>query len=143
LAKAISEHYKCSLQTAVDAVKYAEKFAYSDFPKKEDLLAVMAVESKFNPNASFRGSKGVMQVLVKTHKDKVVYPFTFEEQTRTGARILRENFLSLNNSSSAAVMAYNIGLGAYQKGRKSRHYLAKFNTQLAWIKSQERGPRLV
>lgn len=142
LAKIIAAQFKCTLQVALDAIKYATLYAHRDFPRKHDILAVIAVESRFNPNAISGGSKGVMQVLVKTHRDKISGKFDLKEQIRVGTLILRTNYEQTRNSNGA-VMAYNVGLGAYERGSRPRAYLSKFSKQLIWMKAQERRVDLV
>lgn len=143
LAKAISKHFKCSLQVALDSIKFANLYSHKDFPKRDDILAIIAVESRFNPEASYRGSKGVMQVLVKTHRDKISGKFDLPQQIRVGRNILRQSYELTGSSSKAAVMAYNVGIGAYLRGSRPTGYYHKYTLQLAWIKSQERGLGLV
>lgn len=143
LAEAISHKYKCAFHVALEAVKYASQYSYVDFPRKEDILAIVGVESSFNPNAKSGGSRGVMQVLVKTHRNKIQSPFGLKEQIRVGTLILRENFVNGPGTAKSAVMSYNVGLGAYLRGARPTTYYLKYSTQLTWFKTQEQLSRLV
>lgn len=60
----ISAEYKISKQQAAEAVYLASKHAHETFPTKLDILAIMAIESRFNPKAiSISNAKGLMQIL--------------------------------------------------------------------------------
>ncbi len=76
------------------------------------LLAVMAVESSFNPDAqSNRGAHGLMQVLTRVHADKfapfggVAAAFDPISNIRVGARILRD-YISRDGSVEGGLKAY-------------------------------------
>lgn len=75
------------------------------------ILAVIAVESRFNPVAeSVVGAKGLMQVMPKFHMDKVE-PFGGQDvllepeaNIQIGAQILRENLRRFGTTESALQM---------------------------------------
>jgi soluble lytic murein transglycosylase-like protein len=77
------------------------------------ILAVMAVESRFNPIAeSGMGAKGLMQVIPKYHPDKLgareqgkgaLYPTT---NIRVGTRVLKE-YIDATGSLEAGLQKYN------------------------------------
>lgn len=142
LAKAITVRYKCPLQVAVDSVRYARKYAYKDFPKKEHILAFIAVESRFNPSARQGGSRGVMQVLVKTHRSEIQGKFDLPEQIRVGS-IISRSYYEATNGINAAIMSYNVGVGGYRRGARPKQYFNRYMTELAWIKGQDRTGKLV
>jgi hypothetical protein len=107
-------------------VSIAEKYAYSDFPKKEDILAIVAVESRFRTNAHYGNSQGLMQIdRVANHKDIRGSLFDPEENIRVGVKILRKYYDLLGGNRRAAIMAYNEGIGLYMHGRRTRTYLTK------------------
>lgn len=133
LAAKISNYYKKPLETVSQIVEYSKEFAHEEFPTQRDILAIIAVESSFNPEAKFQGSRGLMQVLVKTHAKRILGPFDVREQIRVGTEILREYYLQTGKVRDAAVMAYNVGPGAYQKGVRPDHYLSKFRREVAWL----------
>lgn len=81
------------------------------------ILAVMAVESRFNPIAqSEMGATGLMQVIPKYHWDKLggrersqtaLYPTT---NIRLGTRVLKE-YIDASGSLEAGLQRYNGALG--------------------------------
>lgn len=102
----------------------AQEFAYKDFPKVSDILAIMRIESGFNPNAENKSvkehSKGIMQVNGG--------PMEFRANVTQGVKILREYYL-ITKSQVGAVKAYNIGIGNYLKNKakvSAEIYYAKF-----------------
>jgi membrane-bound lytic murein transglycosylase MltF len=120
-------------------VSLAEKYAYSDFPRKEDILAIIAVESRFRPDAKTVTSKGLMQInLEANHKRVQGSLFNPEENIRVGVEILRGYYELLGDNRNAAIMAYNIGPGSYIKGRRSRAYLSKVEKNARLIYPVER-----
>ena len=134
IAEAIYKRFKCQEDVALLAVQYAEEFAHKDFPRKQDLLAIIAIESSFNPSAEFKGSKGVMQVLVKTHRARITGEFDLREQIRVGASILRE-YYEITGGKQAAVMSYNVGIGSYKRGARPEKYFGKYRKELLWVSS--------
>jgi len=121
-------------------VSIAEKYAYSDFPKKEDILAIIAVESRFKPDAKTQTSKGLMQINLDANRKRIQGSlFNPDENIRVGVEILRGYYELLGSNRSAAIMAYNIGPGSYLKGRRSRVYLSKVekNAKLIYPVRQE------
>jgi soluble lytic murein transglycosylase-like protein len=114
-------------------VDIANSLAYPDFPTTLDIISIIRVESAFNANAinpersSHRGaSMGLMQVQrgslnVSTNMHK-------------GVALLREYYIRLGRDKAAAVKSYNIGIGAYKKGKatiSASQYYAKFRKRRA------------
>lgn len=103
-----------------NVVKLAHKLSYTDFPRPVDIISIARVESgfkpdalnleisKINPNRKTKSSKGIMQVQGGS--------FNVEKNMTQGVSILREYFLILK-SKKAAVIAYNIGIGNYKRGK--------------------------
>lgn len=107
-------------------VTIAEKYAYSDFPRKEDILAVIAIESRFRLNVRSGNSQGLMQVNREANSKEVQGSlFNPDENIRVGTLILRRYYEILGGNRRAAIMAYNVGVGAYLKGRRPFSYLNK------------------
>lgn len=143
MAGEIAKQYNCQFSVAALVVDLAEKYSHPVFPTKLDILATIAIESRFNPNASYRGSKGLMQVLISSHrKDIPPGRFDIEQQIKVGALIHKQNYSELHNAK-ASVMAYNVGLGAYKKGKRPNPYWDKFRKALDWFKYQQRLHLLV
>lgn len=111
-------------------VHYAQKYARDDFPKTEDILAIIAVESTYNTNARHRGSWGLMQIEAKSHRGKYSGGnlTSIDTNIRVGSEILNEYYVS-TGSRSNAIMAYNVGIGSFLKGRRPHEYLSKVNRE--------------
>jgi soluble lytic murein transglycosylase-like protein len=96
------------------------------------ILAVMAIESRFNPlAASDTGAKGLMQVVPKFHLDKLdgentlqatLYPIT---NIRLGALVLKE-YIERTGSLEAGLQKYN---GA--SGDGANHYAQRILAERA------------
>lgn len=112
LARFIAQHYRVPLSETQEYVRYA--YIVADELELDPLLllAVMAVESSFNPRArSAKGAKGLMQVLARVHSDKFA-PYGGIEKAydpliniRVGARILRD-YIARDGSVRAALKSY-------------------------------------
>jgi len=102
--------------------KNAYILAYYDFPKAVDIVAIAFIESTFRHDVvSNKAAIGVMQVIGGS-KDPLL-------NMQSGVALLREYYLKLG-STSAAIQAYNIGIGNYTKGKRldrGVYYLSKFN----------------
>lgn len=131
MVEKVSTLYQISIPLSERIVKAAEQNAYSDFPSRNDILAIIAVESSFNPKASHKGSKGLMQVHESAHKDKTKGKslFNIEVNIAIGASILREYFLALGKNKKSAVLANNSGIGNYLRRKFKLEYYKKFRKQ--------------
>ncbi len=112
IARFIARRY----QVAIDEVQHFVDFAYKAAGEvKLDpmlILAVISVESSFDPGArSPAGAQGLMQVLTRVHAEKfapfggVAAAFDPLANIRVGARILREYVVRLG-SVEAALKSY-------------------------------------
>ena len=133
----LSFKFKLPLTYAKEIVDLATINAYEDFPKKEDLLAVIAVESSYNAKAKYLGSYGLMQIEKKSHANQIGKRSLFDPSVNIelGASILREYYVLLNRNSKAAILAYNCGIGNYLKHRYKIDYYLKYLKQLKLINS--------
>jgi hypothetical protein len=112
VARFIAQNYRVPLAQTEDYVRYAYMVAEEFELDPLLLLAVMAVESSFNPRArSAKGAKGLMQVLARVHSDKFE-PYGGVEKAydplvniRVGARILRD-YIARDGSVRAALKSY-------------------------------------
>jgi soluble lytic murein transglycosylase-like protein len=105
------------------------------------ILAVMAVESRFNPIAeSGTGAKGLMQVIPKYHPDKLgareqgkaaLYPSI---NIRVGTRVLKE-YIEATGSLEAGLQKYN---GALRDD--GNHYAQKVLAERARYAQLVQGP---
>lgn len=112
LAHAITKRYNIDYDLALDIVKLAHKHEQETFPKANDILAVIGVESTFNPDAKSKLRKdpalGLMQVrpgIWNLDPAEIRDP---EENIRVGADILSKYFKRFRDKRTA-LMAYNAG----------------------------------
>jgi soluble lytic murein transglycosylase-like protein len=96
VAHHLATKYRISLIESMRYVSHAVEVANEVNLDPVLLLAVMATESSFNPNAqSHAGAQGLMQVLTRVHTEKfepyggVVAAFVPEANIRVGALILK------------------------------------------------------
>jgi soluble lytic murein transglycosylase-like protein len=96
VASHLATKYRISMAESLRYVSQAIEVASEVNLDPILLLAVMATESSFNPNAqSHAGAQGLMQVLTRVHTEKfepyggVVAAFIPEANIRVGALILR------------------------------------------------------
>jgi soluble lytic murein transglycosylase-like protein len=74
------------------------------------IIAVMAIESRFNPIAqSASGAIGLMQVIPRYHADKVVHGASMldpQANIRLGARVLKD-YIRRGGTDAAGLQLYN------------------------------------
>lgn len=113
LARYLSHRYRIATESAHSVVNAAydagDRFGLDPLL----LLAVMAIESRFNPVAqSVMGAKGLMQIMPKQHRDKLL---TYGGENavldptvniRLGAQILKE-YIDRGGSLKAGLRSYN------------------------------------
>lgn len=110
------------------------------------ILAVMAVESKFNPIAeSGMGAKGLMQVIPRFHKDKLVEhggpDSVLDPMTNilVGARILKE-YTRRAGSVEAGLQLYSGGLSD-TSGQYAQKVMGELSRLRQTLHRYERTPR--
>jgi len=89
------------------------------------LMAVISVESRYNPKAlSPKGAKGLMQLMPDTaRRFGVQDAFDVQQNLNAGARYLRNLMQLFNNDLELALAAYNAGEGSVlRNGRKIPPY---------------------
>lgn len=133
LAAAISSHYRINSELANQIVNTAYKYEKDTFPKAKDILAVIGVESSFNPNAVSKlrrdPARGLMQVRPKVwgiSKDDLK---DIDNQIRIGADILHKYYQKLGDKKKA-VHAYNVGITNFKKGKHNPNYVTKVQNEL-------------
>ncbi len=96
VANHLANKYRISMAESLRYVSHAIEVANEVNLDPVLLLAIMATESSFNPNAQSRaGAQGLMQVLTRVHTEKfepyggVVAAFVPEANIRVGALILK------------------------------------------------------
>ncbi len=137
LTNYISSKFKVSLDTAIKIVQLATKHAYETFPKRDDILAIISVESRFNINAFSQGCYGLMQVQKKSHTKPLAGRSLRNPDVNIelGSKILNEYSVLLKGNKKAAVLAFNSGIGNYNKRRYKLEYYTKYNAELKLISS--------
>lgn len=94
------------------------------FPDVNTVLAVIATESQFKQHAtSSVGAVGLMQITKSSGKPQTTETW---QNIQSGVELLREYHQQLG-SREASLMAYNIGIGAFQRGQRAQEYLNKVN----------------
>lgn len=135
IAKISNRYTHVSPELVAEVVEYTHKYAKSDFPKQEDLLAVIAVESSFNPNATSNlkhdPAIGLTQIRPKawSHKYKHSELASIENQIKYGAEILAHNYKRVGDKE-LALHAYNLGLTSVLRGKRSKTYVVKYHREL-------------
>lgn len=145
LAEQITARYtKVDPALAEEIVKYAHQYEHDIFPKAQDILAIIGVESSFRPNVASSLKKdpalGLMQVRAKVWSHKVDRQLMdqVEYQIKYGSEILAEYYQRNQGDVDGAVQSYNIGITAYRKGREAPKYLDKYRQELAYFSQEPR-----
>jgi len=129
----VTQKYKIDPAIGYDIVKTALKYEKSDFPRAEHLLAVIGIESSFNPEAKSKLKKdpalGLMQVRPGVWKIDKVQLGEIEGQIMHGSQILDQYHRKLKDPIKA-LHAYNIGITSFLKGKRSPEYLKKYHQEL-------------
>lgn len=134
LIKSVASRFKKSEELLEAVVKAATKYASPVFPKRNDILAIIAVESTYNIKAHHKGSWGLMQIEARSHRKKYQGSdiTAIDTNIRIGSEILKEYF-ELAHTRKGAITAYNVGIGAYLKGRTNPSYLNKVTREYTWL----------
>lgn len=129
----ISSRYGIHLDKAEEIVSTAKEKADDEFPTHTDILAIVAIESKFKQYAKNKNSraKGLMQVLYK--------PTTFEidKNLEDGTNLLKTYDGLLHHNKDAVIQAYNVGIGAYLSGIRNKAYLKRFKQAKTQLENNE------
>ena len=126
----ISDIFKgANKEVIAQVVDLAHKYQRPDFPRAEDILSVVAIESSFNPKSVSKLKKdpaiGLTQIrpgMWKIPKEELK---DIENQIKHGVNILSQYYDKLKDKKSA-IVAYNKGIAAYKKGDFDTKYLDKF-----------------
>jgi hypothetical protein len=109
---------------------YASQYGFIAEDDVYLIIAVIAAESKFNPNArSYKGAAGLGQLMPATAAAHGVDPYDPVANLDVAIRILRRNLDKYGQDWNLALAAYNAGTGAVQKYggvppyRETRTYL--------------------
>lgn len=141
LVHALAERFHKPETLIQRVVAAATNSARGVFPTRDDILAIIAVESGFNPQAHYKGSFGLMQVQMASHGKamKGRNPHNVEDNVKVGTDILYEYYLALGCDKRAAILAYNAGIGSYLMRRYRPQYYMKYRQQLTAIQEMQRA----
>lgn len=114
----------------------ASKTTDNSYPNFEDVIAVIEVESSFNPNAKNADCYGLMQISRTAHRKKLAVDNKDKSDANitVGINYLKELNEMFKNRNSA-IMAYNSGPGSFKKGFRSKAYLKKVNSSTAYYRN--------
>lgn len=137
-ATAIAAKYRINPKLAQTIVELAVKHEDEVFPKAADILAVIGVESSFNPKAVSRlrhdPARGLMQVRPGIWKIDPKELNDIEKQIEAGVYVLKR-YYGRAGSAEGALHAYNIGITSYRKGKKNPAYVAKVEREKSFLAS--------
>lgn len=128
--------YKVDPKLVKDVIKFAYKYEHETFPRAKDILAIVGIESSWNPRAVSNLKKdpavGLTQIRPGVWKDivgsRTALMQSIEHQIKSAAYILHWNFKQTKNPDHA-IIAYNAGIGAFGRGEFTDNYLNKFKRE--------------
>lgn len=136
VSRIVATHRNVSEKMASKLVALAIKYEHPVFPTRHDILAIMGIESNFNPNAKSKlavdPARGLMQVRPVMWKLNIRKMNDIDYQVQNGVSIIKHNYDVLQDRDSA-LMAYNIGLKAVIDGGEAKKYVYKFKRELAFL----------
>jgi hypothetical protein len=140
LSKSIAREYRIKPELAETIVRLAHRHEKPDFPTAADILAVIAVESSFNPNAVSRlrkdPARGLMQVRPGIwNVDPAKLQKDLDKQIRVGSNILHRYYQRFGDRD-AALHAYNMGPTNVRRGKLNPRYVGKVNDKYQQYLSQ-------
>lgn len=133
------QKFNLSQEFASRIVRLAKQNEYPDFPKVEDILAIIEIESSYRPEAIYMGCYGLMMIQKKSHMSKLADEYTNgnkggilnpEVNISIGAKVLNEYFNILNRDKKATTLAWNSGVGNYQKKRYNIKYYLSYQEKV-------------
>jgi soluble lytic murein transglycosylase-like protein len=139
VAERISARYKIDIEDAESYVALAKKHENEVFPKAEDLIALMGVESSFNPEAKSGLRKdpalGLTQIRPGVWKINPAELSSEDNQVKYAAKILKDYYKQLGGNMASAFEAYNVGITAFKtKSRLNPAYFAKISAEKNHLK---------
>jgi soluble lytic murein transglycosylase-like protein len=133
MAQMIATKYSVEPDDALEIVRLAHKYAKPNFPKAKDLLAIIGIESSFDPEA-VSGLRRDPAVGLTQVRPKVwgIDPESLkdpETAIKTSSDILHLYYRKLKDRQSA-VAAYNVGMSEFRNGNNAEGYVSKFTHEL-------------
>jgi hypothetical protein len=133
----ITKLYGINPKFAKQVINLAKKYEKVGFPTARDIIAVIAVESEFNPDAKSRlhhdPAIGLMQIRPKVWGVNAHTLKNPESAIKIGSDILNKLYRHLHGDKEAALQAYNVGLTNFQQGEENLDYVQKFYIRLKHI----------
>jgi soluble lytic murein transglycosylase-like protein len=125
-------------------IKYSAKYNVDPYL----VVAVIAAESRFNPNArSYKGAMGLGQLMPATAAAHGVNAYDPIANLNVAIRIIRKNLDKYQGDWNKALAAYNAGTGAVDrhKGvppyRETRTYLWRIYEYWCWLSGRTPEPQ--
>ncbi len=135
IVQRIVTRYNVDRDIARAVVQAAHKQERDRFPKAKDIIAIVGIESSFDPKAKSQLKQdpalGLMQIRPGVWKMSPNELLTIEKNVEHGAAILEHYYNKLGKKRDSAVQAYNIGITAYLEGEKNSVYLKKYKREVA------------
>ena len=133
------------IETIAESIlTYSEKYGVDAYL----VVAVIAAESRFNPNArSYKGAAGLGQLMPATAAAHGVDPYDPVANLEVAIRIISRNIKQYKNDWNQALAAYNAGRGAVKRYggvppyRETRDYLWKIYEYWCWLNGEQPEPR--
>lgn len=133
----ITSTYDVGDELVRDVIKFSHKYQKKSFPRAEDILAIVGIESSWDPtaksNLKFDPAFGLTQIrpiawkkLIPNSSDLI----SVENQIKYAVEILHLNY-RLTKSKDDAIIAYNVGYGNWLNGNFGFDYLLKFKSELS------------
>jgi hypothetical protein len=130
LTRNIARHYRVGYDLVKEVVDLAFKYEDPNFPKAEDILAVVGVESSFNPESVSSLERdpaiGLMQVRPGIWNIDPEQLEDLENQIKYGVDILKRYHKRLGDPEDA-LQAYNLGITRFRRGARNPGYVSKVN----------------
>jgi hypothetical protein len=134
LASVVTDKYSVGSDLALKVAKLAIKYEKPGFPRAEDILAVVGIESSFKPKAASQLTSdpavGLMQVRPGVWDlDKKQLQGSMDMQIKVGSDILHKYYQKVK-SKDGALLAYNVGITNYMKKKGlNPRYVPKFKNE--------------
>jgi soluble lytic murein transglycosylase-like protein len=116
LSDSVARRYRVSQEMAYDLVHLAHTVGQQHGLDPLLIIAVIAIESRFNPFAESNGAKGLMQIIPKYHKAKLAEYggekalFDPVANVKIGSRILKD-YIRITGNLGIALQMYAGALG--------------------------------
>ena len=135
LVNSVIRKYRIKAEQAEEIVRLAKKYEQPVFPKAKDILAIIGIESSFNPRA-ISGLKtdpaiGLMQVRPKIWGlDPHELISNLELQIKMGSHVLTDYYKQLG-SIDGAVHSFNIGIKNFKRKKGlNPKFVANYKNEL-------------